>query len=697
MTAPSYTTDLNDIVLMETGDTFEEFTGYAFGDNAALEPDWFLQGAQCASDEANNKTGVGHSIGYDYGSNITFATDECFFGWMQCQAGNAMDTYANGGYRVLIGASISDYNGWYVGGRDFGRNPYGGWVNVAVDPTFTPVDDTNGTPGAYRHFAVAFNMTSGISKGRPLNADAYRYGRGDLIVEYGEAADYAIFSGMAAANDATAARWGLFQQEGTGYLWKGLLSFGTSTNAVDFRDSNANITIDDTPKTYAAFNKIEIVNASSNVEWTGVNITALNPSGLSIGAFEMIDDATVEFTTCTFTDMNTFIFDSNATITTTTFRRCGLVTQAGGTFDGCNFDSASGTYAFLVDDLDIVDNCDFISDGTGYALDLAAGMAGNSYTMIGCTFTGYAGTDGSTGNECIRNNTGGHVTISVGAGQIPTVHNVGASTTTITASVPLYIIVRDEANVPIQNAQVGVFKLTPTEELIDEYPSSNFSSAELMSGNDAYKACAQTFVPGVQGVLSKASFYISRTGTLTGNVYARLYATSAGAPTGTHIAESAAIAASTLSTSIALVDFTFTDEITMEEGVTYAIAVEYPTNDGAGNRINVGNDNTSPAHSGTAYRLSVALDTWSSSGTYDFIFYVYADVKEIVNQDTDVNGEVDTSYTQTTPVNVKVWIRKASSGATKYKNFSTLQTIATTTGLSLAVTMIVDPINNATS
>lgn len=58
MAQASYTTDLVDICLMETGDTFFEFDGYVLGDGAVLEADWYIQGNSCASDENNNKTGT---------------------------------------------------------------------------------------------------------------------------------------------------------------------------------------------------------------------------------------------------------------------------------------------------------------------------------------------------------------------------------------------------------------------------------------------------------------------------------------------------------------------------------------------------------------------------------------------------------------------------------------------------------------
>lgn len=458
MTVPSYTTDLNDFCLMETGDTFFEFSGYALGDNAALETDWYLQGSSCASDEANNKTGVGHSIGFDYGSTPTFNTDDCFFAWMMCMAGNAMDTYANGGYRILMGSATGTFYGWAIGGRDVGRNPYGGWVNVVVDPTLT-ADYSSGTPTNWRYSGVGFNMTSGIGKGRPINADAYRWGRGEVIIEYGETADYGTFAGIAAQNDSSSNHWGLFSDQFGSYLWKGLLSFGNATNACDFRDANANIIVDETPKTFLAFNKIEINNASSRVDWTGINITALQDgglgadSGLSPGTFEMVDDATVNIINCAFTDMNTFLFDSNATLTSAVFRRCALVTQGGGDFNSCVFDESSNSVAFLCDDLDLVTGCNFTSPGTGYAIELTSAHAGGSFDHVDITYDGY-GAD-STTNACIYNNSGGAVTINVTGGDTPTYNNgSGASTTIVSGAVTVKVTVADAGGTLISDARV---------------------------------------------------------------------------------------------------------------------------------------------------------------------------------------------------------------------------------------------------
>jgi len=75
--------------------------------------------------------------------------------------------------------------------------------------------------------------------------------------------------------------------------------------------------------------------------------------------------------------------------------------------------------------------------------------------------------------------------------------------------------------------------------------------------------------------------------------------------------------------------------------------------------------------------------------------YKVSDRTEIMNEDTNALGVATEPYTGGTPVDVEIRCRKASVGATKYKNFSTLATL--TGDFDLLVTMLVDPNNNATS
>jgi sugar lactone lactonase YvrE len=75
--------------------------------------------------------------------------------------------------------------------------------------------------------------------------------------------------------------------------------------------------------------------------------------------------------------------------------------------------------------------------------------------------------------------------------------------------------------------------------------------------------------------------------------------------------------------------------------------------------------------------------------------YKISDRTEIMNEDTIAGGIASEIYVGSTPVDVEIRCRKASSGATKYKNFSTLATL--NGNFDLLVTLVEDTVNNATS
>lgn len=470
MAAPSYTTDLNDIVACASGTSYEEFTGYDKGDTAAPEGDWYIKGTFCASDEANNKTGVGHSIGYDYGSDLSgsFATGDCVFSWMMCMAPNGMDTLANGGYRILIGSTVANFDGWAVGGSNFGRNPYGGWVNVAVDPTLT-ADYTGGTGlgATWQHFGVAFNLSSGISKGRPLCMGGITYGRGDLIVTQGDLTNgYATCAGMAAQNDTTTNRWGLFQAEGAGYLWKGLWSLGTSGTAVDFRDEGVTIAIDDVLKTYAAFNAIEVNNASSRVDMTGFVFKALGTA--APGTFEMVDNADVNISGCRFEGMNTFVFQSNGACINSQFVGCGIITAADADFSGTSIEGYEGTadtspFIWNVA-TDPQNDTDGMSFTMGSALTHAMEFGTSSPTTINLQdidFSGYHASNAQTSSTFHVKRTSGSVTINCSGCTGNLSYKTAGATVTIAQTVSITVDFS-----PVTVAEVRVY-LTGTSTEVD--------------------------------------------------------------------------------------------------------------------------------------------------------------------------------------------------------------------------------------
>ena len=434
MAVAAYTTDLTVIVDMDgtTGTAAEPDTVWIAGRSPINDDtDFTIQGALHASLTFN---AVGKGGVVVTGGSRTWTSGHYIFGWINFIAPKAIVAKASGGLVMLCGDSTTDLKVFYVGGNDFGSYPYGGWQNFAVDPEGTADETLGSTPTDYYVVGAGGNVSpTKVNKGNPLGFDVFRYGRGEIRIVGGTDADNdATFTGMAAANDESVnARWGLFQAIEGGYKWKGLIYFGYG-NPTDFTDSNKNIVVDNVDQVAADFNKIEIHNATSVINWTNINISSL--SIVSPGDLEMIDNAEFNDIGGVFTDMNTFIYQSNATLTGRTFRRCGQVTQGGGVFNDCTFDSSTADVSLYASNIDNVDNCSFTSDGSNHAMELSTDHAGNSYTLTGCTYTDYATVTGTTGNECIYNNSAGIVTINIDGGDTPTYRNgSGASTNIISA------------------------------------------------------------------------------------------------------------------------------------------------------------------------------------------------------------------------------------------------------------------------
>ena len=98
-----------------------------------------------------------------------------------------------------------------------------------------------------------------------------------------------------------------------------------------------------------------------------------------------------------------------------------------------SFSSSSATTAVSVSALSQLVDCSFTSDGTGHAVNL--GTVASSTTMSwDCVDSGYAVTNGSSGNETIlvSVSSGQTLTINVGAGKsTPTYYNTGAGSVSV--------------------------------------------------------------------------------------------------------------------------------------------------------------------------------------------------------------------------------------------------------------------------
>ena len=471
----TYATDLTVLNACDAVTGWSELPApHASGAAPAADAENYFQNGSSVSQASGQAVNQAAGIQFDNGADLTWTTGSNWvvMFWTFYAAPTNLKTWANGGMMLGIGSADNNADLYNAMGNDFGKYPYGGWQNTAIDPEFATPDQSIGTPGAaYRNFAVLPNITAKITKGSPLAVDILRYGRGELQVT----GTGATFTGMATANDNdVTGRWGLFQAEGNGYSYKGLMSLGLTATSVTFSDSNTSITIEDTPRVLTGFNKIEVNHASSSVTWTAVSISGVTTSitgsaPVSPGDFEAVDNATIDFTACTFTDMGTFIFQSNSTLDTNIFRRCKKVTQDGSTITGCTFDApnvAVSTAAVEVDDLELITGCTFNSAGTGHAVELTSLGDGsltwdNKLTGYDTGVAGSPVTPTNTGDEAIWVNVGsGTVTITVSAdATTPSIRSAGATVNVVTGTVTVKaIIAKLSTGLPLAGVRIHVTK-----------------------------------------------------------------------------------------------------------------------------------------------------------------------------------------------------------------------------------------------
>lgn len=452
MTIPSYTEDLTDIDLAEATTNWDESTdsNWDDGGGATADSDYpYIQGNVAITQQAT-KASIS-SLLVDNGSGITLPTDGAYFVWQFFASSMELDTFVNGGLRVMVGSGLGAFYSWDVGGVDFGRNPYGGWMNHAVNTTVSS-DDTVGSPtGTEQFIGAAVKSLVGIGKGNPHGVDVVRYGRGSSIFEYGEAADYCVFAGFATQNDASTKRWGLIQAIAGGFLYKGKMTLGTASNAVDFRDSNVSVLIDNMPKVTANFNTIEVNHASSRVDWNNVKFTSLGT--VSPGRLVCNANADLNWDSCQFDSMGAFTFGgTNSTCTNAIWNKCGLITLAGGTFTGSKIlestvavAASAAKWNVATDSDGYLDDMTF-SKGTNAHHAIEFGLSSpTTITVRGWTVTSFNASNGQNDSTFHVKRTVGTVTINVvgGTGNF-SYKTDGATVVIIIDPVTTTITVKDE-------------------------------------------------------------------------------------------------------------------------------------------------------------------------------------------------------------------------------------------------------------
>jgi hypothetical protein len=441
------------------------------GTESYQDTDDIIQGSYHISAQCSLKVGELQSLGMDAGSGVTIPTDGAIFMWFKFDAGGILDTYDNGGVRAVIGASYTNWDAWKAGGVDKPPNPAGGWWNYAINPLVRTYEYRNGTGTGttYRYAGMAIDVTAaGPTKGQPFKIDGFRYGRGSIIFEYGSSGDgYANFADAAAKNDANDAtdgynRWGLFTAYGGGYLWKGRMQLGTSSNALEMEDENIFILIDDTINCTTNFNTIEVNNASTVITWTNVIFKALGTQ--SPGRLVMNANADMNLEACQFFNMGAFTFGGTASeFLNCTWQSCGLITVAGGKLNGSQIlastvaaDASAVNWNVNVDPDGYLDNLT-ISEGSNahHAIEFGT-LVPSTMTIRGLNVgSDFNASDGQNNSTFYFADIAGTITLNcIGCTGNMTYKSAGATIIIVSDPVTVKVTVKTATGTVIENARV---------------------------------------------------------------------------------------------------------------------------------------------------------------------------------------------------------------------------------------------------
>lgn len=212
--------------------------------------------------------------------------------------------------------------------------------------------------------------------------------------------------------------------------------------------------------------------------------------------------------------------------------------------------------------------------------------------------------------------------------------------------------------------------------LIDSYSESNQDTNTVSLYQGWYSDASQSFT-STGGVLNSCKMNLAKAGTPPGTMVAVLYTHSGtygtGTPTGAYpggaLAISDTVSTSVLSTSFALITFTFSgaNKYPMTNGANYFIGIRYnDASSNASNIVYVGMDTSSPTHAGNFCRRNDATQNWVNQNTWDAPFYVYKD---------DVTTTVAGASIQAN--------MNALAGTTGLSTQDAANTLAGTTGLSV--------------
>lgn len=495
--ALTVTTDLTVIT------TAEVITGWlAIGaQSPVLEPDFFVQGANCIS-RAVSGVGVVKGMVFDNGAGIDFTTgshkDKLVYIWMRVNTAQLAETRANAGVTVRLCTTnaTTDYREWNVDGKDSipGTD---GWICYVIDPQSAGTVTSGSYSAANVRYYGGTLKTTTTAKGQNLGIDQISYGRGELRVSGTVTTVGEGFKEIAAVayDSAGTNRWGILTEKAGVFYLRGKIILGHATANTTF-SSRGETVVWETPSYKDATNIVKSIPDAS------VGGTAGSDGKTTYNGFGIIGGSgatTIDFGVIVGTDSgrsgSTLECAINAGLTTpgrtlatvtvdnstmalslyaTSFRGFeGQIDLTGTGISGddcfaCSFNGCGRIDSNMeFQKCNVLNSVASATDGAfiwDANTNLAGGVfAGNSRAIVfeattGTPFT-FTGITFSGNTVDVRNESLGAITINIVDGTTPTVEDIGggSATTLVINPVAATITVKDVVTgAVIENARVLV-------------------------------------------------------------------------------------------------------------------------------------------------------------------------------------------------------------------------------------------------
>jgi hypothetical protein len=446
--AVSVTTDLVDISNADTtatGGTFFRLNGVN-ASNPIAEPDARKQGVAAMAFKGGNTIGTTDTGGHLNATAVFDLTGQHVFHWRNNVTAANMETKANRG--VAFGLtntsttsttawSTTNYKLWFLDGSDTETD--GGWKCYVVDPASTAnVSAGTLTLTTVRNCGFINRQLTAVNTAlNNILVDAIRRGTG-LTATASSAADTITFANLYATDSTTANSWGIITQNAGIYYGAGTMRVGSAaqTNTCLFKDTNDVLVWREFPVSNTLYSFTLAGAAAFRTTFQlGEKVGTVTSDGCVVrgqgaAVWNVVCGANSDFKAyaCTFARMRAATLSSGSELRGTALAACGTIDVNGATIASCTFSAHTATQLKLdaASDATNLSSLSFSSGGTGHAIEITAA---GTYTLTGHTFTGYAASNGSTGNETI------HVNLASGTVNISVDSNVSVRTAGATVNV----------------------------------------------------------------------------------------------------------------------------------------------------------------------------------------------------------------------------------------------------------------------